>query len=70
MYAGCVSGAIQKNEYLEIIIRSGFKDVRVNKEKMISLPSELLLKYMNEKELGEFEKTGTGIFSITVTATK
>jgi ubiquinone/menaquinone biosynthesis C-methylase UbiE len=70
MYAGCVSGAIQKDEYLGIINQSGFTDVMVNKEKEIDLPSELLLNYMNEEELEEFKKKNIGIFSITVTATK
>jgi len=70
MYAGCVSGAIQKDEYLGIINQTGFTDVTVNKEKEIDLPSGLLLNYMNEDELGEFKKKNIGIFSITVTATK
>ncbi len=70
MYAGCVSGAIQKDEYLEIINQTGFNTVTVNKEKEIELPGELLLNYMNEEEFGEFKKKNIGIFSITVTAKK
>lgn len=70
MYAGCVSGAIQKEEYLDIISLAGFTEVTVNKEKEIDLPEELLLNYMGEGELEEFRKKNIGIFSITVTATK
>jgi arsenite methyltransferase len=70
MYAGCVSGAIPKDEYLGIIKQSGFTDLSVNKEKEIDLPSELLLNYMNDDELGEFKKKNIGIYSITVSATK
>lgn len=70
MYAGCVSGAIQKEEYLGIISKTGFKSVAVNKEKEISIPEEILRNYLNEEELGEFKNKNIGIFSITVTATK
>jgi arsenite methyltransferase len=70
MYAGCVSGAIQKDEYLGIINKTGFNTVTVNKEKEIELPEEILRNYLNEDELGEFRNKNIGIFSITVTATK
>ncbi|MDP4280620.1 MAG: arsenite methyltransferase [Bacteroidota bacterium] len=70
MYAGCVSGAIPKEEYIEIIRQSGFKSAIVNKEKEIDLPEELLRKYLNESEMSEFKNKSTGIFSITVTASK
>ena len=33
MYAGCVSGAIQKEEYLDIIKSTGFTNITVQKEK-------------------------------------
>jgi SAM-dependent methyltransferase len=70
MYAGCVSGALPKGEYLGIIGDSGFIDVDVKKEKKIELPDELLLNYMTEEELGKFKNGETGIFSITVTGKK
>lgn len=70
MYAGCVSGAIQKEEYLEIIRLSGFRNIEVNKEKEIELPDELLRNYLSNEELEEFKNNRIGIFSITVTASK
>jgi hypothetical protein len=70
MYAGCVSGAIQKNDYLEIIQNAGFKNIQIQKEKSIHIPDEILLKYLNNQELDEFRKSKTGIFSITVFAEK
>lgn len=70
MYAGCVSGAIQKENYLKIIQESGFKNISVQKEKSIVLPDEILLNYMNNTELEEFKKSQIGIFSITVYAEK
>jgi arsenite methyltransferase len=70
MYAGCVSGAIQKNDYLSIIEKTGFKNIQIQKEKRIVVPDEILLNYLSEKELNEFKESKTGIFSITVYAEK
>jgi ubiquinone/menaquinone biosynthesis C-methylase UbiE len=66
MYAGCVSGAIQKEEYLQLIKNSGFKNIFVLKEKEITLPDEILSNYLNEEELINFKSSNLGIFSITV----
>jgi SAM-dependent methyltransferase len=70
MYAGCVSGALPKGEYLRIIEESGFVDLDVKKETKIDIPDELLLKYMSAEELKKFSNGETGIFSITVTGKK
>ena len=70
MYAGCVSGALPKSEYLEIIKDAGFDNVDVKKEKKIEIPDDLLLNYMSANELGKFKTGETGIFSITVTGKK
>ena len=70
MYAGCVSGAIQMDEYLQIIEDTGFVNTIVQVEKLITIPDDILLKYMNQKELEEYKKSGVGIYSITVYAEK
>lgn len=70
MYAGCVSGAIQKTNYLQIIADYGFTGIAVRKEKQIVIPDEILANYLSSEELEDFKNSGTGIFSITVTATK
>ena len=70
MYAGCVSGALERSEYLKIISEAGFKNVEIKKEKKIELPDELLLTYMSADELTKFKNGSTGIFSITVTGDK
>jgi arsenite methyltransferase len=70
MYAGCVAGAIQMDEYLNAISSAGFRNVEINKEKEIILPDELLRNYLDEKELEEFKCNKTGIFSITVSGDK
>ncbi|MBF9252216.1 arsenite methyltransferase [Pontibacter sp. 172403-2] len=66
MYAGCVSGAIQKAEYLQIIHEAGFENVTMQKEKAIQVPDEILRDYLNENEIQKFRESSTGIFSISV----
>ena len=70
MYAGCVSGAIQKETYLEFIQTNGFSNITLQKEKPINIPDDILKNYLNEKELINFKTGNTGIFSITVYAEK
>ena len=70
MYAGCVSGAIQQQEYLSIIEQAGFKNVRIQKEKPISIPDEILLQYISREELDSLRNGNTAIKSITVYAEK
>ena len=47
LYVGCVSGALLREEQIEIIKEIGFNDVEIKKEKTIHAPDELLLKYVN-----------------------
>jgi SAM-dependent methyltransferase len=70
MYAGCVSGAIQKEEYLDIIRMTGFTNIELLKEKRIDIPDSILLDYLSPEELQELKKSGLGIYSITVYAEK
>lgn len=66
MYAGCVSGAIEMDEYIEAIKNAGFKNVEIQKEKIIQLPDDILLKYLSNSQIEELKERKTGIFSITV----
>ena len=70
MYAGCVSGAIQKDSYLSIIKEAGFINISIQKEKRITLPDEILKDYLSAKAMEEFKNGNTGIFSVTVYAEK
>jgi len=70
MYAGCVSGAMQINEYLQIIEKQGFKNIKVHKQKEIKIPENVLANYLNTEEAESFKKGETGIFSITVSGRK
>ena len=68
MYAGCVAGAIQKVDYLQYIEDSGFQNITIQKEKPIVIPDDILIKYLSQEEINNFNKGATGIFSITVYA--
>lgn len=70
MYAGCVASAIQKEEYLNIIKESGFKNIMLQKEKAIIIPDDILRNYLNEEEIETYKNSDTKIFSITVFAEK
>ena len=70
MYAGCVSGAIQKEVYMELIERNKFINISIQKEKKIMIPDDILINYMSEEEIVLFHQSNIGIFSITVYAEK
>ncbi|HYC30412.1 MAG TPA: arsenite methyltransferase [Chitinophagaceae bacterium] len=70
MYAGCISGAIQKQVYLELIEKNGFKNITVQKDKPIIVPDDILKQYLSDEQLAAFKRSGTGIRSITVYAEK
>lgn len=70
LYAGCVSGAIQKEEYLGIIEESGFKNITLQKDKTIHIPDDILANYLSAEEITEYKKGTTRITSITAYAEK
>lgn len=65
MYAGCVSGAIQKQDYMAIIEETGFENIKIQKEKKIIIPDEILSQYISADAINSI-KNNTGIYSITV----
>ena len=70
MYAGCISGAIQKEEYLALVKQNGFENITVQKEKVIAIPDDILSEYLSAEEIQAFRNSATGIYSITVFAQK
>jgi arsenite methyltransferase len=70
MYAGCVAGAIQKQEYLGLIEATGFNATTLQKEKSITIPDDILGQYLSPEEIVAFKSSGTGIHSVTVFAQK
>ena len=70
MYAGCVSGAIEMDEYLDIIKQAGFQEITIHKQKEIVIPVDVLANYLSKEEISNYQNGGTGIYSITVSAGK
>ncbi len=71
MYAGCVSGAMQRADYLKIIEDIGFENITIQKSKQIVIPNDILKLYLlNENELNEYKSKASPITSITVFARK
>ena len=70
LYAGCVSGAVQKEEYLSMIKEAGFTNITLQKEKAIIIPDDILSNYLSEEEIKIYKEGNTKITSITVYADK
>jgi arsenite methyltransferase len=70
LYAGCVSGAIQMQDYLQIIQNAGFENVQILKQKPILIPEDILSQYLDGNEISTFNSTPDAIVSITVSAVK
>ncbi|KAA9350002.1 arsenite methyltransferase [Larkinella humicola] len=70
LYAGCVSGAIQKDTYLQIVQEAGFTGIILQKEREIILPDELLQNYLTADEIADYRQQDKGIYSVTVYAEK
>lgn len=70
MYAGCVSGAIQKDQYLELIREIGYVNITVQKEKVIVVPDDIMGRYLDQQSLTQFRTSDMGIYSVTVYAEK
>ena len=66
MYAGCVTGAIQRNDYLRSLQDEGFLEVAVKEERQIVLSDDVLEKYLTHQEIETYRNTSTRIDSITV----
>jgi len=70
LYAGCVGGAIKKDEYTDIMKKIGLTNVQIQKEKVVDIPDEILQKYISETELNDLKASGLKILSINVYAEK
>jgi hypothetical protein len=70
LYAGCIAGALQKEEYLGVIERAGFTNLSVQKDRKIEVPEEILRRHLTSDQLREFNHQHIGIFSVTVFAKK
>ncbi len=70
LHVGCVAGAIAEADYLGLLRKAGFTDVRVAEVKLIPLPDDLLGQYLDARGLEEFWASGIELRSVTVLGTK
>ncbi len=70
LYAGCVSGAIQKAEYLNLVEEAGFTNPKLQRDKPIIIPDDILAEYLTREEIEQYKKGNVKITSITVYADK
>jgi SAM-dependent methyltransferase len=66
LWAGCVSGAIRKQEYLEIAERAGF-ELEIEKERAIEIPADVIASAMGDSA---DRPEDVRILSITLTGRK
>jgi len=70
MYAGCIAGASQKNDYISFIEQAGFKNIAIQKDNPIILPDDILGNYLSKEEITAYRAYPPIIHSITVYAEK
>lgn len=70
MYAGCISSAIQRDEYLQEIKNANFQPVTVERTKTIQIPNSVLHEHLDESTIQKYKEGNVGIYSITVTGKK
>ena len=66
MYAGCVAGAIQKDRYIQKLEQAGFSNITIQKDKLIIIPDDILVNYLDEVQMEAYKSNSNIIHSITV----
>ncbi|HKK73838.1 MAG TPA: arsenite methyltransferase [Saprospiraceae bacterium] len=66
LYAGCVSGATDRDQYLDTITKAGFEAITIDKERQIDLPDDFLLEHITPEALAEFRAGQANIYSINI----
>ncbi len=66
MYVGCIAGAMQRKEYLELVRNSGFENVEVVKEHVIDLPDDILDEKFEHAVVTAYRNSANRAFSITL----
>jgi arsenite methyltransferase len=69
-YAGCVSGAIPRENYLNLIRETGFNNVTVASERRINIPIEMIAKSLTREQQEIAAANDLHVMSVTVTAIK
>jgi ubiquinone/menaquinone biosynthesis C-methylase UbiE len=70
LYAGCVSGAIDRDEYVQLLREASFQEVSIRKERAYDLTDEYLAETLSAEQINAFRGSGSAVLSITVTGRK
>jgi len=71
MYAGCISGALQQEDYIEAIKDAGFKNITITKERIVDIPDDVLMNYVCcPEELEKFKASDSAVVSLGIYAEK
>ena len=70
LYAGCVSGAIQKQEYLNHIAEAGFTNIEILEEKEVAIPDQIIKEATEGLPDEQRSMNGARVLSITVKGVK
>lgn len=66
LYAGCVSGATDLDQYLDTVQAAGFEEITIDKERQIDLPDDFLLEHITPEVLAAFRAGKANIYSINI----
>lgn len=69
-YAGCVSGTIPRDNYLDIIKGAGFTDVQIVTQRRIDVPPDVLSAKLSERQMAEVVENDLHVSAVTVTGRK
>ena len=70
MYAGCIAGAIDMDDYIGIISNQKFNNIVIHKQKEVTIPENILMNYLTPDEIEHFKNGDTGIYSVTISASR
>lgn len=66
LYAGCVGGALEVDDYLRLLGEAGFENVHIAEEKEISFSEEILNAVLDAAQAREVRASGLRVVSVTV----
>ncbi len=54
-YIGCVAGAMQKKDQIELVDKVGFKNLEIKSETPIELPDSALLEFLDYDSVWDYK---------------
>lgn len=66
LYAGCVSGAVEKAKYMDYAKQAGFTDLVEHNTQALDVPNEALARYLTPEEQAELLPRAFHLYSLTL----